>query len=361
MNIMKIFKQLIFALAALAMFSSCVEEEKLVATAIMTDKSSINFGVEDELTQTLTVYADAPWTAEFAGWLSLEPAAGAAGETVVTVTAEANLRDALADRPRTAIITFKGLNIYADTKVEANQAGDKYRDLVEGTLADAFAQEAETFVGVKDVQVVALSSDGYVVKDETAFSYVTGAQEVAVGDKGSVYAYVSSFKSSPSLKNADKFTKASNSAVDYSGAKDITSTLQAYVPQQIELVALKGKLSSKKIELYHAEGEEPTVRDSVVVELLNVHSSLKMSELDGWLVNAKGYVFGKEGNTVYMVPVVLEGVQSLETVYFADDFEWITWATVDAVGNDDPSSSVTNIWKADWADAFFAKFNEIGY
>ena len=361
MNIMKIFKQLIFALAALAMFSSCVEEEKLVATAIMTDKSSINFGVEDELTQTLTVYADAPWTAEFAGWLSLEPAAGAAGETVVTVTAEANLRDALADRPRTAIITFKGLNIYADTKVEANQAGDKYRDLVEGTLADAFAQEAETFVGVKDVQVVALSSDGYVVKDETAFSYVTGAQEVAVGDKGSVYAYVSSFKSTPSLKNADKFTKASNSAVDYSGAKDITSTLQAYVPQQIELVALKGKLSSKKIELYHAEGEEPTVRDSVVVELLNVHSSLKMSELDGWLVNAKGYVFGKEGNTVYMVPVVLEGVQSLETVYFADDFEWITWATVDAVGNDDPSSSVTNIWKADWADAFFAKFNEIGY
>lgn len=361
MNIMKIFKQLIFALAALAMFSSCVEEEKLVATAIMTDKSSINFGVEDELTQTLTVYADAPWTAEFAGWLSLEPAAGAAGETVVTVTAEANLRDALADRPRTAIITFKGLNIYADTKVEANQAGDKYRDLVEGTLADAFAQEAETFVGVKDVQVVALSSDGYVVKDETAYSYVTGAQEVAVGDKGSVYAYVSSFKSSPSLKNADKFTKASNSAVDYSGAKDITSTLQAYVPQQIELVALKGKLSSKKIELYHAEGEEPTVRDSVVVELLNVHSSLKMSELDGWLVNAKGYVFGKEGNTVYMVPVVLEGVQSLETVYFADDFEWITWATVDAVGKDDPSTSVTNIWKADWADAFFAKFNEIGY
>ena len=211
------------------------------------------------------------------------------------------------------------------------------------------------------MQVVALSSDGYVVKDETAYSYVTGAQEVAVGDKGSVYAYVSSFKSTPSLKNADKFTKASNSAVDYSGAKDITSTLQAYVPQQIELVALKGKLSSKKIELYHAEGEEPTVRDSVVVELLNVHSSLKMSELDGWLVNAKGYVFGKEGNTVYMVPVVLEGVQSLETVYFADDFEWITWATVDAVGNDDPSSSVTNIWKADWADAFFAKFNEIGY
>ena len=361
MNIMKIFKQLIFALAALAIFSSCVEEEKLVATAIMTDKSSINFGVEDELTQTLTVYADAPWTAEFAGWLSLEPAAGAAGETVVTVTAEANLRDALADRPRTANIAFKGLNIYADTKVEANQAGDKYRDLVEGTLADAFAQEAETFVGVKDVQVVALSSDGYVVKDETAFSYVTGPQEVAVGDKGSVYAYVSSFKSTPSLKNADKFTMASNTAVDYSGAKDITTTLQAYAPQQIELVSLKGKLSSKKIELYHAEGEEPTVRDSVVVELLNAHSSLKMSDLDGWLVNAKGYVFGKEGNTVYMVPVVLEGVQSLETVYFADDFEWIKWATVDAVGNDDQSTSVTNIWKADWADAFFAKFNEIGY
>ena len=137
--------------------------------------------------------------------------------------------------------------------------------------------------------------------------------------------------------------------------------MQAYAPEQIELVSITGKLSSKKIELYYAEGEQPAVKDSVVVELLNTHPSLKMNELDGWLVDATGYVFGKSGNTVYMVPVLLEGVKSLETVYFADDFEWIKWATVDAVGNDDMSTSVTNIWKADWADEFFAEFNRIGY
>ena len=254
-----------------------------------------------------------------------------------------------------------GQNLYADAVVSVLQNGDKYRDLVAGTLTEAFAQEANTFVGAKDVQVVALTSDGFVVEDETAISYVTATKEVAVGDKGTVYAYVSNLNGLPSLKDADKFEKSSNATVDYSGAKDITSTLQAYVPEQTELVSLQGKLSSKKIELYHAEGEEPAQRDSIIVELLNTHSSLKMSELDGWLVNAKGYVFGKSGNTIYMVPVVLEGVQSLETVYFADDFEWITWATVDAVGKDDQSTSVTNIWKADWADAFFAKFNEIGY
>ena len=337
------------------------EEEKLVATAIMTDKSSLVFGIEDELTQTLTVYADAPWTAEYAGWLTMDPASGNAGETVVTVTATANIREELADRPREAAITFVGRDLYANAVVDVLQNGDKYRDLAEGTLAEAFAQANDTFVGVKDVQVVALTSDGFVVKDNADFAYVTGQQTVEVGDKGSVYAYVSSFNGLPSLKNADKFTKTSNENVDLSGAKDITSTLQAYVPEQIELVALSGKLSSKKIELYHAEGEEPAVRDSIVVELLNTHSSLKMSDFDGWLVNAKGYVFGKNGNTVYMVPVVLEGVKSLETVYFADDFEWIKWATVDAVGNDDPSSSVTNIWKADWAEAFFAEFNKIGY
>ena len=359
---MKIFRKLIFVLASLAVFTSCVEEvEKSVATAIMTDKSSLEFGITDELTQTLTVYADAPWTVEYAQWLTIDPSTGSAGETVITVTADPNIREELPDRPRASVITFKGQNMYADAAVDALQAGDKYRDLVDGTLADAFAQEAETFVGVKDIQVVALASDGFVVKDEANVSYVAATQTVELGDKGSVYAYVSSFNGFPSLKNTDKFVKTSNETPDYSAAKDITSTLQAYAPEQIELVSITGKLSSKKIELYYAEGEQPAVKDSVVVELLNTHPSLKMNELDGWLVDATGYVFGKSGNTVYMVPVLLEGVKSLETVYFADDFEWIKWATVDAVGNDDMSTSVTNIWKADWADEFFAEFNRIGY
>lgn len=359
---MKIIRQLILALASLAIFSSCLnEEEKLVATAIMTDKASLEFGVDDELTLSLTVYADAPWTVDCASWITVEPASGTAGETVLTVSVEPNIREELPDRPREAVITFVGRDSYADATVGVFQNGDKYRDLVDGTLAEAFAQAAETFVGVKDVQVVALTSDGFVVKDQADYSYVTATQTVEVGDKGSVYAYVSSFNGFPSLKNADKFTKTSNEAVDYSGAKDITATLQEYAAEQIELVSIEGKLSSKKIELYYEEGEQPAVRDSVVIELLNTHSSLKMSELDGWLVNAKGYVFGKSGNTVYMVPVVLEGIKSLEKVYFADDFEWIKWATVDAVGNDDQSTGVTNIWKADWADQFFAEFNRIGY
>ncbi|MBQ3207337.1 MAG: BACON domain-containing protein [Bacteroidales bacterium] len=359
---MKIIRQLILALASLAIFSSCLnEEEKLVATAIMTDKASLEFGIDDELTLSLTVYADAPWTVDCASWITVEPASGTAGETVLTVSVEPNIREELPDRPREAVITFVGRDHYADAVVDVFQNGDKYRDLVDGTLAEAFAQAAETFVGVKDVQVVALTSDGFVVKDQADYSYVTATQTVEVGDKGSVYAYVSSFNGFPSLKNADKFTKTSNEAVDYSSAKDITAVLQQYAAEEIELVSIEGKLSSKKIELYYEEGEQPAVRDSVVIELLNTHSSLKMSELDGWLVNAKGYVFGKNGNTVYMVPVVLEGIKSLEKVYFADDFEWIKWATVDAVGNDDQSTSVTNIWKADWADQFFAEFNRIGY
>ena len=356
---MKIFRQLILVLASLAVFSSCVKDvEKTVATAIMTDKQSLEFGIEDELVQSLVVYADAPWTVETPSWITVDPASGSAGETEVAVTAKANIREALADRPRTETITFKGFNLYADATVTVFQNGDKYRDLVEGTLADAFAQATETFVGVKDIQVVALTSDGFVVKDETAISYVAADKPVAVGDKGSVYAYVSSLNGTPSLKNTDKVTVTANAAVDYSGATDITSTLQTYAPEQIELVTITGKLASKKITEYSEDG---SATGSVYVELLNAHSSLNMSELDGWLVEAKGYVFGKNGDAIALVPVSLTGIQSLETIYFADDFEWIQWATVDAVGKDDQSSSVTNIWKADWADAFFAEFNKIGY
>ena len=330
-----------------------------MATAIMTDKQSLEFGIEDELVQELTVYADAPWTVETPDWITVEPAQGSTGETPVIVTAKANIREALADRPRSSEIIFVGTNLYADATVAVLQNGDKYRDLVEGTLAEAFEQAPETFVGVKDIQVVALTSDGFVVEDATGISHVAAEQEVAIGDKGKVYAYVTSFSGTPSLKNTDKVTVDANETVDYSGATDITSTLQSYKPENIELVSVKGKLASKKIEAYHEDGE--TAADSVYVELLNTHSSLNMSQYDGWLVEAKGYVFSKSGNVVYMVPVSLEGIQSLETIYFADDFEWIKWATVDAVGKDDPSTSVTNIWKADWADAFFAEFNNIGY
>ena len=329
-----------------------------MATAIMTDKQSLEFGIEDELVQELTVYADAPWTVETPDWITVEPAQGSTGETPVIVTAKANIREALADRPRSSEIIFVGTNLYADATVAVLQNGDKYRDLVEGTLAEAFEQAPETFVGVKDVQVVALTSDGFIVKDAAGISYVAADQEVSVGDKGSVYAYVSTFNGTPSLKNTDKVTVTANEAVDYSNAKDITATLQTYAPEQIELVTIKGKLASKKIEVVAEDG---SVAGTVYVELLNTHSSLKMSDYDGWLVEAKGYVFGKSGDVVYVVPVALEGIQSLETIYFADDFEWIKWATVDAVGNDDPSTSVTNIWKADWADAFFAEFNKIGY
>lgn len=356
---MKIFRHLILVLASLAVFSSCIkEEEKTVATAIMTDKQALEFGIEDELVQELTIYSDAPWTVETPSWITVEPAQGSAGETPVIVTAKANIREALADRPRSAEITFKGLNMYADATVTAIQSGDKYRDLVEGTLAEAFEQPAETFVGVKDMQVVALTSDGFVAKDATAISYVAADKTVAIGDKGSVYGYVATFNGTPSLKNTDKVTVNGNEAVNYGTAKDITSTLQTYAPEQIELVTIKGKLASKKIEAYSEDGSST---GSVYVELLNTHSSLNMSQYDGWLVEAKGYAFNKSGDIVYVVPVSIEGIQSLETIYFADDFEWIKWATVDAVGKDDQSSSVTNVWKADWADAFFAEFNRIGY
>mgnify|MGYP003463524190 CR=1 FL=1 len=94
---MKIIRQFILILASLAMLSSCLnEEEKLVATAIMTDKSSLEFGIEDTLSMSLVVYADAPWTVECADWITVEPASGYAGETPVTVSVEPNIREELA-------------------------------------------------------------------------------------------------------------------------------------------------------------------------------------------------------------------------------------------------------------------------
>ena len=364
---MKIIRQLILVLASLAVFSSCMEEEKLVATAIMTDKPSLEFGIEDTLAVALTVYADAPWTVECADWITVEPSTGSAGENVVTVIVQPNIREGLADRPRKEVLTFEGRDMYARAYVDVLQAGDKYRDLVEGTLADAFAQPLETFVGVKDVQVVALASEGFIVKDETAYSYVEAEQEVTIGDKGNVYSYVSTFNGLPSLKDTDRFKVSSNSAVDYSSAKDITSELQAYEASQIELISVTGKLVSKKLELYYAEGEaRPVEPDSIKVEFLNTHESLKLKDYDGWLVEAKGYTVGSATGVVYVVPVSFKGIKSLETIYFSDDFSWIAPmsaadAAGDAVGDNNPSTTAPNVWKMTSSQEFFDKFNEIGY
>ncbi len=364
---MKIIRQLILVLASLAVFSSCMEEEKLVATAIMTDKPSLEFGIEDTLAVALTVYADAPWTVECADWITVEPSTGSAGENVVTVIVQPNIREGLADRPRKEVLTFEGRDMYARAYVDVLQAGDKYRDLVEGTLADAFAQPLETFVGVKDVQVVALASEGFIVKDETAYSYVEAEQEVTIGDKGNVYSYVSTFNGLPSLKDTDRFKVSSNSAVDYSSAKDITSQLQAYEASQIELISVTGKLVSKKLELYYAEGEaRPVEPDSIKVEFLNTHESLKLKDYDGWLVEAKGYTVGSATGVVYVVPVSFKGIKSLETIFFSDDFSWIAPmsaadAAGDAVGDNNPSTTAPNVWKMISSQEFFDKFNEIGY
>lgn len=349
---------------SLAILSSCVkEEEKLEATAIMTDIASLEFGIDEELTKALTVYADAPWTVDCPEWITVDPATGGAGEVLVSVIASPNIREQLPDRPRKSVIVFRGQDMYADASVDVLQDGDKYRDLVDGTLAEAFAQKVETFVGVKDVQVIALAEEGYVVKDENDIAYVAGEQEVEIGDKGSVYAYVSTVSGLPALADADKFVKSENAAVDYSGVKDITATLQSYFPEKPELVSIKGKYASKKIELYYEEGQErPSEPDSVRVELLNPHSSLSVSEYDGWLVEVKGYAFGNVGNVLYVVPVSIEGIKAIEKIYFSDDFSWLSpWSVLDAVGKDDQTTGVTNVWKASWADEFFAGFKEKGY
>ncbi|MBO5108116.1 MAG: BACON domain-containing protein [Bacteroidales bacterium] len=365
---MKIIRQFILILASLAMLSSCLnEEEKLVATAIMTDKSSLEFGIEDTLALALTVYADAPWTVETPSWVTVDPATGDAGETVVTVVVEPNVRENLPDRPRQDVLKFVGQDIYANAFVDILQAGDKYRDLVELTMAEALALETDTFVGVKDVQVVALASNGFIAQDQTALSYVAADLEVELGDKGNVYAYVSSLNDLPSLAKGDKFVKASNSAVDYSSAKDITAELQAYKASQIELVSITGKYASKKIELYYEEGaERPSQPDSVVIEVMNPHESLALSQYDGWLVEAKGYTVGQGTNVVYFVPVEVKGVKSLETIYYSDDFSWIAPmsaadAAGDAVGTNNPSTTAPNVWKMTSSQDFFNKFNEIGY
>ena len=82
------------------------------------------------------------------------------------------MRDGALDNPRTAELVFHGKTLKSRATVLVKQAGDKFRDVNEMTVSDAVSSEDGTVVIIKDAQVSALTSKGFVVANESSALYV---------------------------------------------------------------------------------------------------------------------------------------------------------------------------------------------
>ena len=272
-----------FSLLAMAgVFTGCEETEN-VAKAVMASANSLSFPGEEATEQIITVYSDAEWTADVPEWVSIEPTTGS-GTTDVTVSVGANMREGALDNPRTAELVFHGKTLKSRATVLVKQAGDKFRDVNEMTVSDAVSSEDGTVVIIKDAQVSALTSKGFVVANESSALYVLSSEAVAVGDHLELYGSKGSESKLPALTVVDKVVVKSNTAFTYPEAKDITSGIDKYDATSREFVKVEGFLKGSTLTVEGAEVNK--------INVIDPHSSLKLASVNSHNVVLYGYFAG---------------------------------------------------------------------
>lgn len=290
---MKFYKNILklCAVALLALpFTGCKEEDYVKPSALITE-SSLTFEAKDAEPQSLTIASDAYWMVDVdADWVLVDPMSGT-NTVKVTVTVDDNVANGALAAPRQATITIANKRGYKVTAV-IYQKGDTYLGVDEYDLDGVSKLDADTRAKVKESQVVAIASDGFVAADATKTLYILGnAANVKVGDKVTMNG-VASVTSGVKTFTSDEVTVLSNSAVTYPDAKDITSSWASYKPESIEYVQVAGTLINKGIRVGSTLNAVTLYNPGIDIDAVNMHK-----------VVAHGYAILGTGSTVYLVPV----------------------------------------------------------
>ena len=177
-----IIKSILTLTCVAAVFASCVQEAKPLASAVSLDKSEIVFEGQNAPAQTVTLKADGDWFAVTPDWVTIEPAVGS-GETEIKVSVADNI-DAWKELagPRSASVTFcYGTNGLCVLSVQQNgEAGlDASRQYSKITKADEFA--AGPYLVVFNYNGKDNALKAFNATSETYYSYLYG-DEVTVVD-----------------------------------------------------------------------------------------------------------------------------------------------------------------------------------
>ena len=349
-----------------AIFAGCQEEIDPAANAVMTESSIVTFAATNAPEQVVPVYADGEWAADFdADWISVSPMSGN-GAVDVTISVTDNLAsDGSVAAPREARIIFRGKYIERQGELVVSQKGDNYRDAKEMSIAQATALEDGVYAKIPQAQIVALSSDGMVVTDESGSMYVAYKGEFTIGDKVYIAGEKVTRNGIASI-TAGQVDVLSNSAVTYPTPVDLLSSLDPSKAGQVTYVTVEAGLLGRNLQFSTSVPVSVVLLDPAVggvdLESVNMHN-----------VKLEAYFVGLDNGTVSLVVTAVEdlGLNDDLKAYFYDDFSWMksfldvynasATPVGDAVGTDNPSAEAPNLKTAGGLSLLKDEFYARGY
>ena len=258
--------------------------------------------------QPFTIDADGTWKVDVdVDWLTVDPTSGK-GTVDVTLKAEANN----SDEAREAKITIQGSSLMSDVEVLITQKMDRFRAMEPISVTDALALEADALAKIGSAQVMALTTNGFIISDGASNMFVEGKASVAAGDKLTVTGDVAAINGITALK-LDEATVSGNEEVVYPEAKVVD---ESYVPAKVEYVKVAASyLSGGKLSV---NGKQCAI----------VYKSVKdLSALVGHEVELVGYCVGIDSKLAALV--VLSYTDNGKTpivgkaLPFRDNFDWV--------------------------------------
>ncbi len=308
----------ILAASVCALWSCNDDDENRLSDAVLASRSSLAFEAQGAAEKILTIYADADWVTEIPDWVTVSPTEGT-GVMDVTVSVSENMRGGAMDNPRKAKLVFKGRTLASRAEVLITQDGDKYRDVKEYTVSELPALADETVISVPSALVVAVTTKGFVISDNTMTDnvFVSNGTKVAVGDKISLKgSKASDTQKLPTVVDCDELNILSSGAtVTYPTPTDLTAQIDTYTSDKRGYVSVTGFFNGSTISV----SEDAKYSVSV----LDVPASLRLSALTGHNIKLSGYYAGLAEPVHRIMATVIEDKGAVEIVYFADDMEWM--------------------------------------
>ena len=315
---MKLINRIFIAIIALVstslVFTGCNEDELDVAKAVMASATSLTFDGQGAPEQIITVYSDKTWTADVPEWVTINPTTGS-GTTDVTVSVSDNLRGGSLDNPRKAELVFHGSTLASRSVVVVNQNGDKFRDVAEVTVSQATELQDEAVVIIKNSQVTALTTKGFIVSDGSKAIYVLTSEEAKIGDNAEIWGTKETENKLPVISGCEKIILSDNSTVNYPDAIDITTSIDSYNATSREFVKATGTLSGNSVTVEGAT----TMR----INILDAPASDEFEELNNHNVVVYGYFAGVSSPVVNIIVAGFEDLGVKSGLIFSDDFSWM--------------------------------------
>ena len=341
---MKIKNIIRFCTAALTamFFIGCQQEELVKPSALMSD-SSLTFAATDAEPQTFTIASDDDWMIDVPeDWLTVSPMTGS-GTQEITVTVNDNVQGGVVNRPRQSTLTIANKRGYSVTTI-IYQNGDNYLGVNEMPISDIVALEDAEYAKVAQAQVMALTSEGFVVTDNSGSIYVKANADVAVGDVVYLAGEKSTLYGNPVL-NAGDVTVKSHVDATYPAAVDLIANLDPANANRIVYVSTYAGLLGTSLKYEQTLPVSVSLVDPKTgafdLEAVNMHN-----------LNIEAYFLGIDKGDVKLALTKFEdqGINENLKAYFFDDFSWMKsyieesgQKVGDSVGTDNPSADAPNL------------------